>query len=213
LGVLIRDARKKADLSIADCAARISLDPEQLEAFETGGETPSLPQLEAYAFSLGIPLDHFWGNQPFAEDQESNIEPEVYNRLYALRNRIIGVTLRKTRIEMGISSADLAETVEIPTELLDSYERGENAIPLVQLEGMAGFLGLPLAHFMDKDGFVGRWVVSQQHIQQFKELSPELQAFVTQPVNQPYLEIAQRLSEMSVEKLRSLAEGLLDITL
>jgi hypothetical protein len=41
----------------------------------------------------------------------------------------------------------------------------------------------------------------------------ELQSFVVKPINQPYLELAQRLSEMSVEKLRAVAEGLLEITL
>ena len=40
-----------------------------------------------------------------------------------------------------------------------------------------------------------------------------MQQFVSKPVNQPYLELAQRLSEMSVERLRSVAEGLLEITL
>jgi len=37
--------------------------------------------------------------------------------------------------------------------------------------------------------------------------------FISKPVNRPYLQLAQRLSEMSVEKLRMVAEGLLEITL
>jgi hypothetical protein len=45
------------------------------------------------------------------------------------------------------------------------------------------------------------------------DLPPELQAFVSQAVNRPYLELAVKLSSMSSEKLRSVAEGLLDITL
>ena len=50
-------------------------------------------------------------------------------------------------------------------------------------------------------------------MQDFKEMPPELQAFVAKPINLPYLELAQRLSEMSVDKLRAVAEGLLEITL
>jgi hypothetical protein len=50
-------------------------------------------------------------------------------------------------------------------------------------------------------------------MQHFAELSPELQDFISKPINRPYLEIAQRLGEMSVEKLRAVAEGLLEITL
>ena len=41
----------------------------------------------------------------------------------------------------------------------------------------------------------------------------DIQNFVCQPVNRPYLELAMKLSSMSREKLRSVAEGLLDITL
>jgi hypothetical protein len=50
-------------------------------------------------------------------------------------------------------------------------------------------------------------------MQNFAELSPELQDFLSKPINRPYLELAQRLSEMDVEKLRAVAEGLLEITL
>jgi hypothetical protein len=40
-----------------------------------------------------------------------------------------------------------------------------------------------------------------------------MQSFVCQPVNRPYLELAMKLSDLSREKLRAVAEGLLDITL
>lgn len=213
LGVLIRDARQQSGLSLEDCAARIGLTPVQLEAFESGVESPSLPQLEVFAFNLGVPLDRFWGDQSYTDQQEDALDPDVFTRLYALRTRIIAVILRKTRLEMGVSTQDLAEAAGIQTDVLQAYEKGEEAIPLPLLEGMAAYLGLPVTHFMDKDGFVGKWASQQRYLQQFQTLSPNLQAFVTQPVNEPYLEIARRLSEMSVEKLRALAEGLLDITL
>ncbi len=49
--------------------------------------------------------------------------------------------------------------------------------------------------------------------QAFTEMPLELQEFILKPVNQPYLELAQKLSQMSVDKMRDVAEGLLDITL
>jgi hypothetical protein len=52
----------------------------------------------------------------------------------------------------------------------------------------------------------------QEAIQHFLELPLELQAFVSQPINKPYLELARKLSDMSTDKLRSVAEDLLDIT-
>jgi hypothetical protein len=53
----------------------------------------------------------------------------------------------------------------------------------------------------------------QAAIQEFLNLSPELRAFVCLPVNRPYIELARNLSQLSTEKLRAVAEGLLDITL
>jgi hypothetical protein len=39
-----------------------------------------------------------------------------------------------------------------------------------------------------------------------------MQNFVCKPVNRPYLELAKKLSGMSTDKLRSLAEDILEIT-
>ena len=50
-------------------------------------------------------------------------------------------------------------------------------------------------------------------MEDFTDLPLEMQAFISKPINMPYLELAQRLSEMSVDRLRGVAEGLLEITL
>ena len=65
----------------------------------------------------------------------------------------------------------------------------------------------------DQSGPIGEWMVQQKSAEQFLELPKELQAFVCQSVNRPYLELAVKLSGMSTENLRSVAEKLLDITL
>jgi hypothetical protein len=49
-------------------------------------------------------------------------------------------------------------------------------------------------------------------MQKFLDLPPEVQQFVAKPVNRPYLELAMRLSDLSAEKLRAVAEVLLEIT-
>jgi hypothetical protein len=55
-------------------------------------------------------------------------------------------------------------------------------------------------------------MTQQEEIRDFLQLPDEIQAFVCKPVNRPYLELALKLSNMSTDKLRSVAEGLLDIT-
>ena len=42
-------------------------------------------------------------------------------------------------------------------------------------------------------------------------LPDELREFVANPINQPYLILARRLSEIDARKLRSIAEDLLEI--
>ncbi len=55
-------------------------------------------------------------------------------------------------------------------------------------------------------------MIQQKAVQDFLQLPPELQNFVSKPVNRPYLELAMKLSSMSTDKLRSVAEDLLEIT-
>ena len=56
-------------------------------------------------------------------------------------------------------------------------------------------------------------MMNEEAIQTFLELPEELRQFVSMPVNRPYIELAMKLSNMSRDKLRSVAEDILDITL
>jgi len=107
----------------------------------------------------------------------------------------------------------VAAKTGIPAAQLESYELGQAAVPLPELESLAGVLKTSLRQFQDQKGPVGSWFVQQRVVKDFMELTPELQAFVSKPINRPYLELALRLSEMQVDKLRAVAEGLLEITL
>jgi transcriptional regulator with XRE-family HTH domain len=213
IGVLIKDARIASGKTIEDCAAIISVDSDHMLAFEAGEASPSLPELEALSFFMDIPLVHFWGNESRSGDHQELVAASKLKRLAPLRKKIVGVLLKKARTEANISPSDLAESMGISPEQLNAYEFGEDSIPIPILEGLANALNVPIEYFWDQNGIVGHWTKQQQNLQQFTQLSLEMQDFVTKPVNVPYLEMAERLSGMPVEKLRALAEGLLDITL
>jgi transcriptional regulator with XRE-family HTH domain len=213
LGALIKDARLATGKSIESCADAIRVSGGRISAFERGEKSPSLPELEMLAFSLDIPLEHFWGQESRSADLDGRVATSRLERLIPIRQRIIGILLKKARTEAGLSLKALAEDAGVSTGRLKSYEAGENPIPLPELEGMASLLNLTIEHFRDKEGVVGKWALEQLAIAQFLELPTDLQDFVTKPINRPYLDIAQRLSGMSVDKLRMVAEGLLDITL
>jgi transcriptional regulator with XRE-family HTH domain len=212
LGVLMQSARQTAGKSIQECAEILGISPAEYQGYEKGERSPSLPELETLAYYLKIPLDHFWGREIISARPGEHAELPV-TRLLTLRNRIIGVMLRQARLQAGLTTTELARKAGIDEEQLKAYEFGETPIPLPELEILANELRRTVKDFQDTRGPVGIWIKQQRAMQHFAELSPELQDFISKPVNRPYLELAQRLSEMSVERLRSVAEGLLEITL
>jgi transcriptional regulator with XRE-family HTH domain len=212
LGVLIRDARLAARRTSKECAEAMGISRALLLSYEEGRRAPSLPELEVLVYYLRLPLSHFWGRQAISEDAPVT-EPLNLPRLMAVRQRLIGALLRQERNQANMSLKDLATKSGVPAPRLKSYELGERPIPLPELEIILQALGSRVEEFFDKSGPVGQWLAGQGLIQKFLDLPEEMKDFVAQPVNRPYLELAMKLSEMSKERLRSVAEGLLDITL
>lgn len=212
LGVLIRDARLEAGESMKACAEALETSSYTISKYEDGEKSPSLPQLEVLAYYLDVPLERFWGKEARSEIAPLADLSHIVERI-EIRHRIIGANLRKAREEAGLSLSEIAEELDITTYRLKSYELGELPLPLPELEALLALYNLSLDEFKDEKGPIGKWAAQKEAGEAFLKLSPEMQQFVVQPVHQPYLEIAQKLSEMSVEKLRSVAEGLLDITL
>lgn len=212
LGVLIRDARSAARKSLTECAAAIGITPATLRAYEEGRKSPSLPELEVLAYYLDLPMQHFWSNNALS-DEAPRTEPLNLKMLASIRQRIIGALLSQKRQQFSISLKALSLETGIPASRLKSYESGEKPVPLAELESILSVLGTRVEVFFDQNGPIGQWMNDQKAIQEFLDLPPELRAFVCLPVNRPYLELARNLSSLSTNKLRSVAEGLLDITL
>lgn len=212
LGVLIRDAREIARKSVSETARAIGISPAYLRAYEEGRRSPSLPEIEVLAYYLNIPIQHFWSSQTLNDDA-SRVKPLNLAQLSGLRHRIIGALLRQKRQQTSVSLKALAIETGIPQGRLKAYELAEKPIPLAELEAILTIIGGRVETFFDQNGPIGQWMNEQQSIVEFLQLPVELRAFVCMPVNRPYLDLAKDLSQLSTEKLRSVAEGLLDITL
>ncbi len=211
LGVLLRNAREIAHKNLNDAAERLGISSAEMEAFESGDASPSLPQLEALAHYYGVLLTHFWDNHLLEENHRS--EEIDLKTIGELRQRIIGADLRKQRLEKGLDIEYIARALGVSPEEIEAYEFSEQAIPLPILEAIAQLLNQSLDHYVDHETPLGKTLQIQQRWAGFQALPEELQEFISKPINRPYLQLAQRLSEMSVEKLRAVAEGLLEITL
>ena len=212
LGVLIRDARIAERRSIKECAEAMDIKPAIFRAYEEGRRAPSLPELEVLVFYLRLKITHFWG-QAALSGASSPTEPLNLQLLMGVRQRKIGALLQQERNNANLSLKTLSERSGISTSRLKAYEMGERSISLPELEAIIAALGARIEDYFDQSGPVGKWMTEQTAMLKFLELPEDMQIFACQPINRPYLELAMKLSEMSKDRLRSVAEGLLDITL
>jgi len=212
LGVLIRDARLASQKPISECARIVGVTSGIFRAWEEGRKAPSLPELEILAYSFRLPLEHFWGQEAVADD----VQPTTTLNLSALldiRQRLVGAFLRQQRENASLSSRALSERSGISIARLRAYELGRRPIPLPELEELVALLDGQIETMFDQTGPVGQWMIQQKAIKDFLKLPLDMKSFVSKPVNRPYLKLAMKLSEMSTDKLRSIAENILDITL
>ncbi|MCB0032574.1 MAG: transcriptional regulator [Anaerolineales bacterium] len=208
LGVLIRDARLYAGRTIEDCAKLLHLSPEAFIEAEIGERILSLPDLEALSMYLDVSLDHFWGDQVIGRKRRTD-----YTQFVARQNERIGRLLREARQQEGRAQADLANEIKVTPEKIAAYESGEEPVPLLDLDRLARYLGHSLNYFIDDgDGLLADHEAMQKMKQRLDDLPPDVRAFVAEPINISYLEIAMRLSRMNVKELRTVAENILNIT-
>lgn len=212
LGVLIRDARLAARRKPSECAQAIGVKNGIFRAYEDGRKAPSLPELEALVYFLDLPIDHFWGKETRSDDTPPHEKLDL-PKLLAVRQRKIGALLRQERNNASISIRNLTQETGISGARIKAYELGERPIPLPELEVLLQALNGRVETFFDRSGPVGQWLMNEEAIQNLLELPEELRQFISLPVNRPYLELAMKLSAMSRDKLRSVAEDILDITL
>jgi len=209
LGVLMKEARLAARKTGKECSQAMGCLPAVYTAYEQGQKSPSLPEIELLAYFLDVPPAHFWGDHSLAETKTAAPPAAAVTRL---RDRIIGAQLRKVRTSTKTKLKAVAEAAGVSSSRLTAYELGKKPVPLPVLEALAVCLGLSLGDLLETHGQVGDWESTQQAVERFHQLPPELREFISQPANEGYLRLAQHISQMPTDKLRSLAESLLEIT-
>ena len=161
---------------------------------------------------LTIPTEQVWENET-GSDPPDPLASQDLTPLIALRHRMIGAFIRQERTHANMFIRHLSAETGIAQSRLKAYELGERTVSVPELESILTVMGSRIENFFDQSGPVGEWMTAQLAMQKFMDLPKDFQEFVCQPVNRPYLELAMKLSSMSRDKLRSVAEGLLDITL
>ena len=212
IGVLLRNARIRAGKSLKDCAAVLGCSPGTISQFEYGRKDITLPQLEVLAYFLGLPITYFWDKDAISEEEEMD---RPFDKIMTIRRKIIGVLLRQARLDAGKNQKQCAEALSCSADRISRYERGQMDIPLPELEALANFLDVPIAYFLDEQTTpLSRETPKDvRGAETLVELPPDVRDFVSNPTNALYVRIAMKLSTLSVDDLRGIAETLLDITL
>jgi transcriptional regulator with XRE-family HTH domain len=211
LGIMIRSARDQSRAARRECAAVLGVSVNRFASYEDGTRAISLPELELLARYLEVPLSLFRVTSSLNDDTLASQlpNPELF---LPLRHRLVGARLRQIRQEKNMTQADLAELLGCSASTISDYEFGNRAIPVADLEILSRGLGVTLEHFVDRESDVGLWHKLHGEFEQFAELSEEMRQFVLRPINSSYLELAMKLSQMQAGHLRSIAEGILEIT-
>lgn len=211
LGVMIRDARVTSGYSVEDVAAQLELEAEAVVEWEFGRRTPSLPQLELLAYFLQVPISHFWGTETLMLQRSQRvIDSQEYQ---TLRNHMIGTLLQSRREELGLTRETVAERLEIDPDLIQTFELGQAAVPMLLLVPLASVLNVNLNYFMEGAGRIGEFFQVQELSKELARMPEDIRQFVTTPANEAYIRVAMALSRMPTDALRQFAEGLLEITL
>ncbi len=68
----------------------------------------------------------------------------------AIRNKIVGLLVRRARLRAGKSQRECAELIGCSPAVFGQYEKGQRGLTLPQLEALAYFFGVPLVSLWDE---------------------------------------------------------------
>jgi len=211
-GVLVRDARVAKGFSTEHLAQLMYVTNDTIISWEFGQRSPSLPQLELLAYWLEVPVSHFISGTETLVNQlgERQLDQYEYQKI---RDHMIGTQVRLLRQERGFTVEYLAQQTDIELETLQAYEYGNTTIPMTHLAVLASALRVNVTQFLEGNNRVGSFLQAHELFDEFLKMNPEVRDFISQPANQQYIELAMKLAEMDTQKMRLLAEMLLEITL
>jgi transcriptional regulator with XRE-family HTH domain len=210
IGAILREARLESGKSLRDAGEFIGVSSSTISSYERGRKGISLPELELLAYFYQTPIPDLLSGK--LNVQEESIDHDIETFL-TLRDKMIGAALRQGRENAGMTIRQMAETLGIPTSRVSAYEHGKRSTPVSELEAMAEIFGHSVTEYVDEDGPVGEWIRERKAFDTYQNLPAEMQEFLANPDSERYLALAKQLSDISVDKLRVLADTLQDITL
>jgi transcriptional regulator with XRE-family HTH domain len=191
IGLKLTMARQKVGLTVEDLSRQVGIEPADISQMEKGISSPSLPQLQYIASIIKMPLDDLintFALVPIPQGLETSALPKYYD----IRNRMLGIQIKKNRVQQNISEDQLAQASDVNASDVESYESGQKLIPFPVLMRISEYLHLPY------------------ELQPKTETSPtEIPSIEKEPTPEPIVE-QQELMESSLQK--SMTEPVKDAT-
>jgi len=212
IGRILAILREMNQQPVDEIAGYLGVSSVDWMKYETGEMSPSLPQLETLANYFHVPLDLLLLDSPAGLTGEN--DPSKIAALLSLRDRIIAVMIKRARMEQNRSQSDMAASLETDEATITALESGKISIPLPDLEVICSELGISMKSLLPGKDFHTPHEVNAAPAKPERSLSlpQDVLDFISNSSNLPYLQLAKKLSEMDANKLRGIAEGLLEIT-
>lgn len=211
-GVKLAALRQKYDLSIDTISLWTGIPVEKITKIERGEDSASLPEIEILAMKMGFPPEKLVSSESESIPSKT-LDPQLLSQYSSLRDRMIALLLRKARTDQGKTLEEVSENCSLDVKELERMENGEIPVPFPMLDSLCSEYKLQIdSLFSSQKHNTNSSNPSPQAESPEFPLSADLVEFIKNPANQPYLELAKRLSELDAAKLRGIAEGLLEIT-
>jgi len=200
-------AREKCGKTLKSCTDALGITSYRYKKYESGEILPTLSELESLSYFMNTPLTELIHTQADSEPSGiTNPDEENLLHLIEIRDSVIGILLQIEIEKNELTLKSLANRCAIPVSRLKRWESGQDGIPLDDLLKLARELNIDPAAFLDVNSPIGLWQQQQQRISAFLNLPQEMQAFVSDPDNIPYLSLANMIKIIQPEDLENVSQ-------
>ena len=207
LGIQLARARHFAQLTIKECAEEIGVNESQYEDYETGRQSPSLPEIEVLAGIFQTTVEALVkGIDRFEE--AVRIQSEKKRQLLIIRQKTLGASLRLARKNKNLSLEEMAAAIQSGAGEIADWEEGKKSISLIELEKVTEVLEIKLQDLFPHHMRVEESPQSGDFEKQSHFDAKERQ-FLFQPDSKLFIDLSLAISQIPKPHLRSVAEALL----
>jgi transcriptional regulator with XRE-family HTH domain len=212
IGAAIRIAREGAGRKPRDLAAQLGLTTPALLAIESGEHDATLPQLEAIAYLLDLPVQAILRPTPAAAERGTPATADNLDTIIRLRGYIVGARLKQARMAQNETPQQAAAATGIGAREIEQFEIGARQPVIGELERLTRHYALTIDDLLDLGvGPLGETQLRQRQQAAFDALPAELRTLIGSPNGPQQLELARRISTLSPDQLRELARAFAEL--